>query len=101
MDVLKAKKAILDIGKKQLIFPGPGEIEMKLPEGSVITPLAEAPSGHLCMLIDAFDELSTAKGGLINHEENALRQRTPGQRAARGVAGTVGSAAAAQQPSSL
>ena len=52
------------MGNKQLIFPGPGEVEIILPPGSVTTPLAEAPSGHMCMIIDDFAEASTKKGGI-------------------------------------
>ena len=33
MDVLRSRRAIMDIGKKQLIFPGPGEVEIILPPG--------------------------------------------------------------------
>ena len=64
MDVLKNKRAILDIGNKNLIFPGPGEVQYVFPPGTVITPLAEAPSGHLCMLIDAYGDIKPGSGGL-------------------------------------
>ena len=45
-DVLKSRRAILDIGSKRLIFLGFGEVEIKLPPGSTTTPLFESPSGH-------------------------------------------------------
>ena len=54
----------MDIGNKQLIFPGAGEVQIILPPGSITTPLAEAPSGHLCMIIDNYSEVPTNKGGI-------------------------------------
>ena len=82
MDVLEGKRAILDIGNQQLIFPGPGKVEMSFPPGTVITPLAKAPSGHLCMLIDAYDQLEHKTGGIINREEESFRLKPTSQRAA-------------------
>ena len=64
MDVLKSRRAIMDIGNKRLIFPGAGEVEIILPPGSVTTPLEEAPSGHLCMIIDDFSEIEIKQGGI-------------------------------------
>ena len=64
MDVLRSRQAILDVGNKRLIFPGPGEVEIKLPPGSITTPLVEAPSGHLCMIVDNYSEVTTKQGGV-------------------------------------
>ena len=54
----------MDIGNKRIIFPGPGEVEIKLPSGSTVTPLIEAPGGHLLMAIDCYEQISKQKGGL-------------------------------------
>ena len=64
MDVLKSRRAIMDIGNKRLIFPGEGEVEIKLPPGSTTTPPVEAPSGHLCMIIDCYSEVPIQQGGV-------------------------------------
>ena len=63
LDVLKSRRAIMDIGNKQLIFPGAGPVEVSYPPGSTIIPLEEAPSGHLCMIIDAFSQIEKKNGG--------------------------------------
>ena len=64
MDVLRSRRAIMDIGNKRLIFPGEGEIEIRLPPGSFVTPLIEAPSGHMVMIIDACKHLEQQSGGV-------------------------------------
>ena len=63
LDVLKSRRAIMDIGNKQLIFPGAGPVEVTYPPGSTIIPLEEAPSGHLCMIIDSYDTVVKKNGG--------------------------------------
>lgn len=37
-----------------LILPGPGDIEIRLPPGSLEVPLERTPSGHLVMAIDQY-----------------------------------------------
>ena len=61
MDILEAKRAILDVGNRRLILlePDQGEVEMTIPAGATVTPLSKAPSGHLCMLLDSFANLRT------------------------------------------
>ena len=61
---LEQNRAILDVGGRCLIFPGPGKIEYKLPPGSLTIPLEKAPSGHLCMVVDAYKAVPTQHGGL-------------------------------------
>ena len=61
---MEQQRAILDTGGKTLILPGPGEVEIVLPPGSVRIPLEKAPSGHLVMVIDNYAGLSAPKGGL-------------------------------------
>ena len=60
---LETDRAILDTGNKILHYPGPGEIEIKLPPGSISIPLEKAPSGHLVMPIDEYERAVDAKGG--------------------------------------
>ena len=48
----------------ELIFPGPGEVKYELPPGSVRIPLQKAPSGHLVMVIDDFEQVKQRRGGL-------------------------------------
>ena len=43
---LETSRAVLDTGRRMLIFPGPGPIEYQLPPGSIEIPLEKAPSGH-------------------------------------------------------
>ena len=64
LDVLKSRRAIMDIGNKQLIFPGTGPVEVTYPPGSTIIPLEEAPSGHLCMVIDDYKSVQKKNGGI-------------------------------------
>ena len=42
MVVLESRRAILDVERRQLIFPGEVDWEYNLPPGSVITPLSKA-----------------------------------------------------------
>ena len=72
---LEAARAILDTGNKRLIFPGPGPLEIKLPPGSVEIPLHKAPSGHLVMIIDDYEKLAAATGGIA---ESGLQLHTTG-----------------------
>ena len=60
---LETDRAILDTGKRMLYYPGPGEVEIVLPPGSIAIPLEKAPSGHLVMPIDEYERCSSVKGG--------------------------------------
>ena len=44
---VETDRAILDTGSRMLHFPGPGDVKLILPPGSVSIPLEKAPSGHL------------------------------------------------------
>ena len=61
---LEQQRAILDTGGKTLIFPGPGDVEITLPPGSIRVPLEKAPSGHLVMVIDEYQKLVSQTGGV-------------------------------------
>ena len=56
---------MLDMGRRRLVFPGPGEAtDGSLPPGSIVIPLEKAPSGHLVMVLDDFEGLAVKKGGV-------------------------------------
>ena len=61
---LEHERAILDTGNRRLYFPGPGEVKIILPPGSLDVPLEKAPSGHLVMVIDDFEKVKATTGGL-------------------------------------
>ena len=47
---LEENRAILDIGSRKMIYPGPGEVKYILPPGSIEMPLQKNPhGGHLCL----------------------------------------------------
>ena len=73
---MEQQRAILDTGGKSLILPGPGEVEIVLPPGSVRIPLEKAPSGHLVMVIDNYSNLSTPGGGLPPRAIDLLTNNT-------------------------
>ena len=61
---LENHRAILDTGGHKLLFPGPGDVKVILPPGSLVIPLHKAPSGHLCMAIDDSEHVANKTGGL-------------------------------------
>jgi hypothetical protein len=61
---LEHERSIIDTGKRMLYFLGPGEAQIILPPGSSAIPLQKAPSGHLVMEIDAYENVQAYKGGL-------------------------------------
>ena len=61
---LEQKRAILDCGRQMLTFPGQGDIQMVLLPGSLEVPLQKAPSGHLAMVIDDYEQVVQRAGGL-------------------------------------
>jgi len=55
LDSLRRERAIIDVGNKRMIYPGPGEVEYTLPPGSVTMPLSLNPNGvHLCLPVDEY-----------------------------------------------
>ena len=61
---MEKHNAIHDMGKRQLHFPGPGEVQIILPPGSVTVDLIKAPSGHQTIPIDEFAAVPPRTGGL-------------------------------------
>ena len=61
---LENLRAILDVDRRMMHLPGPGDVQIILPPGSRSIPLEKAPSGHLVMPIDHYDQIPTQRGGL-------------------------------------
>lgn len=64
LKTMEEQKAILDTGRRLLIFPGPEPVEPQYPPGTVVIPLQKAPSGHLVMVLDDYEALASHRGGL-------------------------------------
>ena len=64
---LEHERAILDMGSHELIIPGPGEVKYELSPGSVRIPLKKAPSGHLVMIVDDYENAMNASRGGLPH----------------------------------
>ena len=45
-----------------LVIPGPGKVDISWPAGTTVIPLRKAPSGHLVVVADAYDQLAKAGG---------------------------------------
>ena len=68
LKTLEQHRAILDVNTRQLHFPGPGEVQIILPPGSVSHPLEKAPSGHLLLVVDDYEHLAEPKRGGLPDE---------------------------------
>ena len=74
---LEQQRAIIDTAGRTLILPGPGDVEISLPPGSVRVPLEKAPSGHLVMVIDDYENLTPSRGGLASRQTHFLAETGP------------------------
>lgn len=54
MDSLEGNRAIADAGNGRLIYPGPGEVKIILPPGSIEMPIVKSQSGRPCILVDEY-----------------------------------------------
>ena len=63
LDSMQEKRTIiiLERGKERMIFPGPGAVQLKLPEGSKLTDLTTLPSGHLAIESDHYNKVPAGK----------------------------------------
>ena len=61
---METHRALLDTHNRQVHPPGPGEVKIILPPGSVTHPLEKARSGHLLLVVNDFQNLAQKKGGL-------------------------------------
>ena len=87
---LEHERALLDCGNRVLHLVGKGEVQIQLPPGSTSIPLQKAPSGHLVMVVDDFENAVRKQGGL---PEQALQLHS-----APGAAPSSSSAASSLQP---
>ena len=69
---MEQQRALVDTRGQALILPGPGEIEIALPPGSVVVPLEKAPSSHLVMVIDDYENVGHHRGGIPPRSTNFL-----------------------------
>ena len=92
---MEQQRAIVDTGGQALILPGPGEVEIVLPPGSVVVPLEKAPSGHLVMVLDDYENVGHRRGGtpprtmqFLAHPEDTARGegKHPTRYSTRGLA---------------
>jgi hypothetical protein len=74
---LESQRAILDMGAKRLILPGPADISIELPPGSISIPLDKAPSGHLVMVVDSYAELTAVRGAVAPRSVHLAAFDTP------------------------
>ena len=73
---LESQRAILDMGSRKLILPGPAGVKYDIPPGSISIPLEKAPSGHLVMVIDSYEKLKRGTGSVPPRTVNLTAFRT-------------------------
>ena len=62
--IFGAEEGHIGLRQADVDFPGKGDIEIVLPPGSLEVPLHKAPSGHLVMVIDEYEQVAHKAGGL-------------------------------------
>ena len=64
---LRAKRSVLEMtaGRELLTFPGPGGYTINWSPGTIHIPLSTAPSGHLVIVCDAYNQLANRSGGIV------------------------------------
>ena len=98
LKTMEEQKAILDMGRRQLIFPGPEPWEPQYPPGTVIVPLHKAPSGHLVMILDDYEALASRTGGLPESQLQLLTREPERQTTAVPQAAAEEQRSAAERP---
>ena len=69
---LEKHRAILDCYNKVLYLCAPGEVEIRVPEGSERLPLEQAPSGHLILPISNYETSNAFLRGQSRAERHRL-----------------------------
>ena len=64
LKTIESLKGLVDTGGRKLILPGP-EGSLDSP-GTTKLPLEKAPSGHLVLVVDAYELVHPPKGGLVD-----------------------------------
>ena len=72
---IEQHRGIIDTGRREFIFAGQGDVQITVPPGSVRHPLEKAPSGHLVLVVDDFDNVKQNHGGIT---EEPLQLMTTG-----------------------
>ena len=77
---MQANNAVMAMGTehKRLTFPGPGGFEITWAPGAVHFDLESAPSGHLLIPVDNYDQLPPATAGLQPKQLSLLAVGTSG-----------------------
>ena len=77
---LEEARAILDVDKRMLYFPGPGEVQIILPPGSLEIPLEQVASGHFAIVIDDYEQIAKRRGGIPERilQLHTQQEVTPG-----------------------
>ena len=70
-------RAVIDTHNQKMILPGPGDIKYILPPGSMEIPLEKAPSGHLVMVIDAYDAVRVGGSGALPTQRQEFHAEPP------------------------
>ena len=70
-------RAVIDTHNQKMILPGPGDIKYILPPGSMGILFEKAPSGHLVMVIDAYDAIRVGGSGALPNTKSGIPRRTP------------------------
>ena len=80
LDSLEQNRAMLDVGGKKMIYPGPGELVYNLPPGSIEMPLQKNPhGGHLCLTVDEYAQALAARAAsnaIVQPTRQSARHRT-------------------------
>ena len=72
LNSLEENRAIIDVGNKKMIYPGPGEVTYNLPPGSIEMPLQKnSHGGRLCLTVNEY-----AKAKLAQAANNTIVQPT-------------------------
>ena len=69
---LEKHRAILDCFNKVFYLCAPGEVEIRVPEGSERLPLEQAPSGHLILPISSYEAANASLRGQSRAERHLL-----------------------------
>ena len=72
---IEGKRGVIETGAPQFMtFPGPGGYKIDWAPGAIHLPLTKAPSGHLCVITDRYDELESQTGGVVAREVSLLSE---------------------------
>ena len=89
---LESERAVLDIPNRILYLCTPGTTTITVPPGSLAVPLERAPSGHLVMVVDDYQNLNTVSGNSAHVvEQRSAASAAVSQQARHELSGTPSS----------